>query len=66
MGRWDAGGWGQQELVGEETARGSGTALLRLSKSPGLRPAQGVRVVSLGEFYFDDEEWWGFFQFCGI
>ena len=57
---------GKQELVGEETARGCGTALLHLSKSPRFRPAQQGRVVSRGEFDFDDEGWWGFFQFCGI
>ena len=52
--------------MGQETARGSGRALLRLSKSLRFRPAQQGRVVSRGEFDFDDEEWWGFFQFCGI
>lgn len=45
----------------------SGPFPLRLSKSPSLGPAQRGRGWPLiGEFDFDNGEWWGFSQFCGI
>ena len=50
----------------ERPPYGARSALLPLSKSPGLTPlSEAEGGLPVGELDFDGGEWWGFFQFRG-